>query len=239
MSPAIVYLAAGDSEEGFWVQLLVIVLLAAGIGVYGVAKSRIKKQAGPLSARPRQQAGGELKEFYSRFIGAARSAVIRKPVRFAELKKTEDRRQRTEDKYPSSVIRPLSSFEAAQPSVKGRPFFAEATKGKDLKSGMELLAKDFLVGVVEETNAVDRLDIAMRRMCFNELIRREELSAIASDALKVYILDEGGFYGKVIQCAAMKELAGRTGKTPQSREGHQTVDTAEQTTVNAYGEIDG
>jgi hypothetical protein len=203
MSPTIVYLAAGDNEEGFWVQLLVIVVLAAGAGVYSIAKSRARRPV-----------GGALKELYSRLTSAAKSAVGRRPVRFAEL-------QKTEDKYPSSVIRPVSSFEAAQPSAKGR----------DLKSGMELLAKGFLVGVVEQTDAIDQLDIAMRRLCFAELVRRGELTAVASDALKVYTLDEYGFFDKSIRCEAMVELAGRTGKAPQ--------DAAEQTTVNAYREIDG
>jgi hypothetical protein len=212
------YLAAGDSEEGFWVQLLVIVLLAAGVGVYGIAKSRVKKQAGPPSARPRQQAGGGLKEFYSRFVIATRSIATRKPV---------------------SILHTHTNIEnrASSNEHQDRPFFApnqeqfRATKGKDLKSGMELLAKEFLVGVVEETDAVERLDISMRQMCFTELIRREELSALASDALKVYILDERGFYGKVIQCAAMAELAGRTSESNR--------ESADEAAVNVGREIDG
>jgi hypothetical protein len=50
----------------------------------------------------------------------------------------------------------------------------------------------------------------MRCLCFTELVRRGELWAIASGALMVYTLDENGFYGKVIRCEAMAELAGRT-----------------------------
>ena len=81
----------------------------------------------------------------------------------------------------------------------------------------------------------------MRRLCFAELVRRGELWAVASIPLKVYTLDENEFYGKVIRYEAMAELAGRTPpgegaaeksettnepgrKSPQSREGHQTVD---------------
>jgi hypothetical protein len=56
----------------------------------------------------------------------------------------------------------------------------------------------------------------MRRLCFAELARRGELWAIVSSALKIYTLDEDGFYGKVIRCEAMAELAGRTGKSPQN-----------------------
>ena len=50
----------------------------------------------------------------------------------------------------------------------------------------------------------------MRRLCFAELARRGELWTLASNALKIYTLDEDGFYGKVIRCEAMAELAGRT-----------------------------
>jgi hypothetical protein len=75
---------------------------------------------------------------------------------------------------------------------------------------MELLNRDFLVGVVEATGLVDKLNISMRCMCFNELVRRDELFALSSDALKAYVLSEGGFFDKPIRSRAMAELAGRT-----------------------------
>jgi hypothetical protein len=76
---------------------------------------------------------------------------------------------------------------------------------------MELLAVDFLVGVVERTGLSDQRDITMQRLCFAELVRRGGLRAVASYALKVYILDGEEFYGKSIQCEAMRELSSRTG----------------------------
>ena len=72
---------------------------------------------------------------------------------------------------------------------------------------MELLNTDFLVEVVERTETVDRRDASMRGLCFNELLRRSELSAVASDALKVYTLDKDGFYGKTIRYEAMRMLS--------------------------------
>ncbi len=36
---ALFILAAGDSEDTFWTQLLVVVILAAGVGIYGMVKS--------------------------------------------------------------------------------------------------------------------------------------------------------------------------------------------------------
>lgn len=81
---------------------------------------------------------------------------------------------------------------------------------------MELLARNFLVNIVEQTDSPDRRDIEMRCLCFNELNRRGELWSLASTALKIYTLDEDGFYGKVIRREAMVELAGRTTEKPQN-----------------------
>ena len=165
---ALFILAAGDNEDAFWIQLLVVVILAAGVGIYGMAKSRAK--------RIERESNDETIE-----------ALIEQPT----------------------------------PHLKRR----------DLTSGMELLARDFLVGVVEQTGAVDQRDIAMQRLCFAELLRRGELWAVASNTLKVYVLDEGKLFGKEICCAAMKELAERTGKVAEQ--------TANQTAVHAGREIDG
>jgi hypothetical protein len=86
---------------------------------------------------------------------------------------------------------------------------------RDLAGGMELLARNFLTGVVDRTDSPDQRDIEMRCLCFTELGRRGELWAIASVALKIYTLDEDGFYGKIIRCEAMAELAGRTSDKPR------------------------
>jgi hypothetical protein len=86
-------------------------------------------------------------------------------------------------------------------------------RGKDLQSGMELLGLDFLLSVVEKTDSNEELDVTMRKLNFNELIRTEQLHAVDSNALKVYAMNEGGLYSRDAQCEAMKELAART---PQS-----------------------
>ena len=189
MSFATVYLAAGDSEEGFWVELLVIVILAAGAGVYSIAKTRAKWQV-----------SGGLQELYSRLSGAVKSAVVRKPVGLIQSGRPGTSGVTG---HPDSII-PVASQTTRI-----------ITKGRDLRSGMELLASGFLAGVVERTGEVGRQDIEMRRLCFEELIRRGELAALSSDALKVYILDDNGHFGKSIRCDAMKELSTRTSKQPQ------------------------
>ena len=87
-----------------------------------------------------------------------------------------------------------------------------AGKKRDLQGGMELLEAEFLVGIVERVGHGDFRDVVMHKLVFAELMRRGVLSAVNSDALKVYVLDKGGRYGKRIQCEAMKELALRTGE---------------------------
>ncbi len=82
--------------------------------------------------------------------------------------------------------------------------------GRDLAGGMEMLELDFLLSVIENTRGDDKNDVMMRKLNFNELLRREQLNKIDSDSLKVYAVDEGNLYGKDIQFQAMKELAVRT-----------------------------
>jgi len=134
---AVIVLGAVEDEKTFWIQLLMVVILATGVGIYGLVKSRVK--------RIKLEAHDEIIE---------------------------------------TIIEP------PKPLVKKR----------NLSGGMELLARNFLAGVVEQTGSSDPRDIEMRRLCFAELVRRGELWALASNALKVYTLDEGGFYGKVIRC---------------------------------------
>jgi hypothetical protein len=144
---AVIVLGAAEDEGTFWIQLLMMVILAAGVGIYGLVKSRAKRVE-----------------------------------------------QEIHDEIIETIIEP------PKPLVKKR----------NLSGGMELLARNFLVGVVEQIDTADQRDIEMRRLCFAELARRGELWAVASIPLKVYTLDENGFYGKVIRCEAMAELAGRT-----------------------------
>jgi hypothetical protein len=167
-------LLAGASSDGgdiIWGQLLVLVVLAAAVGVYMLVKSR--------AGRFKRHADDELIE-----------RLVERPVPHTP--------QRTRP------ISPLSFVGAFQ-----------AERRRNLKSGMELLAEDFLVSVVESRPAGTEIDdrvVEMQKMCFAELSRRSRLSALSSVALKVYILDEKAVYGKSVQCQAMSELAGRTQK---------------------------
>ncbi len=87
---------------------------------------------------------------------------------------------------------------------------AITTPHRNLAGGMELLKTDFLVGVIEELAGEDHRDVAMRKFAFAELVRRNELGAVESDAITMYARDEHELYGKLIQCEAMEELSRRT-----------------------------
>ena len=80
----------------------------------------------------------------------------------------------------------------------------------DLNSGMELLELDFLLGVIENTNAEDNNDVTMRKLSFNEILRRDKQDQVDSGALKAYAINQSNTYGKDIQCQSMKELTKRT-----------------------------
>ncbi len=85
-------------------------------------------------------------------------------------------------------------------------------KNKDLHSGMELLELDFLLSIVENTEGNGQNDVTMRKLNFNELLRRGKQDQIDSNALAVYTVNAGNLYGKDIQCEATKELVRRTAK---------------------------
>ena len=85
-------------------------------------------------------------------------------------------------------------------------------KNKDLRGGMDLLELDFLLSIVENTKDNDQNDVTMRKLNFNEVLRREKQNHIDSNALAVYAVNAGSLYGKDIQCEATKELSRRTAK---------------------------
>ena len=119
----------------------------------------------------------------------------------ANDKKTEMKRT-----GPGKVVEVRSSKGAAgMGEGRGGP-----GKDRDLGSGMEMLDMDFLLNVVEHIKGDDKNDVTMRKLVFNELLRREQLEAVDSNSLKIYTIDEDNLYGKEIQCAAMRKLTERT-----------------------------
>lgn len=110
-------------------------------------------------------------------------------------------------KGPGGKVVPLDGAE----ETAGETAMEKKTKAqRNLAGGMDLLELDFLLGVIENINGEEKNDVAMRKLTFNESLRRNQQNEIDSAALSVYAVDEKGIYGKDIQCAAMKELTRRT-----------------------------
>ena len=103
--------------------------------------------------------------------------------------------------------------QSAEAAGQEKPEGEGATeRNRDLRGGMELLELDFLLSIVENTRGNDQNDVTMRKLNFNEILRRSKQNQIDSNALTVYAVNAGDLYGKDIQCEATKELAKRTAK---------------------------
>lgn len=116
-------------------------------------------------------------------------------------------------RMPANKIVEMSSTKANPSDTDGQEKQEDdpaEEKNKDLRSGMEMLEPDFLLSIVENTNGNDPNDVTMRKLNFYELLRRQQLNTIDSNALKVYAVNERNLYDKTIQCEALKVLAERT-----------------------------
>lgn len=120
---------------------------------------------------------------------------------------SNDKKTETKRTGPGKVVEVRSTGKGPAGAAEGR---GGPSDDRDVGGGMEMLEMDFLLGVVENTKGDDKNDVTMRKLVFNELIRREQLDAVDSKTLKVYTVDEDKLYGKDIQCEAMKKLTERT-----------------------------
>ena len=185
-----------NGEDTIWMQLLVIVILAALWGIYSLVKARTKQF-------------GEQKQYHA---GGVRSSGTRFHGQIERLTELKDKCvgifQKTAQ--PKVVIEE-SVFDLDAADTAGqRKRKSELGSERNLAGGIEMLELDFLVRIVENTKGNDDRDVMMRKLSFNELLRRKQLKAANSNALKVYAINEGNLYDKDIQCGAMKELTERT-----------------------------
>ena len=180
-------------------QMLVLVILAASVGIYSLVKARAKQF-------------GEREQDYA---GVAGSAQTQPRWQNKTLRELKDKRIGVFSKAAQSkalIEEPVFDFGVSDIASRGKLKNELAKgRGKDLAGGMEMLEQDFLVRTVEKTKGDDNDDVMMQKLGFNELLRRGQLKAADSSALKVYAVNKGNLYGKDIQCEAMKELAERTG----------------------------
>ncbi|MHC4094748.1 MAG: hypothetical protein ACYSU3_01695 [Planctomycetota bacterium] len=186
----IILAASNTDEEGtFWITMLMLVILLAVVGVSSLINTRVKRfkaqKQHPLdgSSRPYSQRDEQIR------------AVKDKYIEF--FLKTAPTKKITKE--------PMFDFEATD-----KVSSAEYKEERDVSSGMELLDLDFLVKIVENTKGRNKKDVMMRKLVFDELLRREQVTAVDSKALNIYTMNKSKLYNKEIQCAAMKALAERT-----------------------------
>ena len=199
-SLAQIILAVGnsDGEDAIWMQMLVLVILVALLGGGSLVKTRVSSFKDEQQNYP--EGGGTSYTWLHRLI---------KPLK--ELKKK--RLGILETAQSKATIKEPVLFDTPDAAGRERPKGEAAQgKGRDLAGGMEMLELDFLLSVVENTKGDDKNDVMVRKLNFNELLRREQLNEIDGNALKVYAVDEGNLYGKDIQCQAIKELTVRTAR---------------------------
>lgn len=198
-----IILAVGgiDEENTFWIQMLVLVILVAVVGIVSLIKTRANRFKTQKQYWPEGAGRGHSRR--GRQIEALESLKELKDKCLGIFLKTAQPKTITEG--------PMFDFEAADIASQGKQKNEiDKARRKDVASGMELLELDFLLRVVENTKGDNKKDVMMRKLVFNELLRREQLAAVNSDALNAYTINEGNLYNKEIQCGAMKELAERT-----------------------------
>ncbi len=176
-----------EGEDTFWMQMLVLVILAASFGIFSIVKAKankIKRYNQPPSQHHR-----------------------RRPIQPVKLSAHNE--LSSSDRTTASKINKQTKF--VDKLFKDMPGEGE----RDLHSGMEILGQDFLLSIVESANgnADDTKDVAIRELNFKELLRRGKLNQADSLALKTYAVNKGNIYGKDIQCEAIKTLAERTAKS--------------------------
>jgi len=202
-----IFLAASnnDTETTFWIQILVFLLLATCWWVYNLVRNkanRFKDNEQDIINQTRRYTKGCRQSKPPNTHIAGEANVTHKYV--ASIQET---------RLPATEPPQQSKFDFDNPSITGQSQAGEKPpkqKMKDLDSGMELLELDFLLSVIGNTKGSDETNLIIRKLGFNELIRRGKLSYVSSYALKTYALNQDNLYGSDIQCEAIKELAERT-----------------------------
>jgi histone H3/H4 len=196
--------SSGDREDTIWMQILVLVILAALWGMYTFIKN---KPANPKGDKQKFEGTGSdyAKSSWQSLhrrknISRSKDDAHRKYP--AEIKGVDTHSEKT----PKSGVVSFSKS-----SVSGRG--GRGKKMRDVSGGMELLDLDLLLHIVHSTQSDDKDDVTMRKLAFNELLRRQGQDRIYSDALSVYAVDKSKLYGKDIQCEAIKELTQRTARS--------------------------
>jgi hypothetical protein len=206
--PHFVYLAASSGEETIWAQMLVLIVLAVGGGIYAFIKTRPGSRRGRMG--PVVTSHGIIGSGITRVSHFLQTVSKQIPSDKSIPLQNADENDAINQTSLINYQAPAVSEAVLQHNIRPGRGPAAKSPRRDLKNGMELLESSFLVKIIERPVDADGLDIEMQKLCFAELMRRRELAAISSEALKVYTLDKAGFYGKIIRRQAMEELFQRT-----------------------------
>lgn len=194
---------SNEGDDTFWMQILVLVILAGSFGIVSVAKAKANKFKEQNDPAYPQKSKYQRHWQIQPSPGHSKSSSLSVSMVEPKVNKRKTAKQ------------PMLNFYNPAKTSRARPKRKlvkekEKQKEKDLNSGMELLELNFLLSTVENTDGDDEKDIIIRKLNFKELLRRGELNRADSNALKIYALNKNNHYGKDIQCEAMKNLAERT-----------------------------
>jgi hypothetical protein len=203
---AILIAEIGDPGDSFFMQIFVFLLLGLFVGIYGYVKNAIKKHKDQ-----QQNFSEEAPIHYAksrwRFWLPHKPVSPRKGIVQEDIAKMKGARHRVTNPSQELEFDFNSSDAASHKNPKKKP---SKEKNKNLYGGMDLLELDFLLSIVENVKDNDQKDVTIRKLNFNEVLRREKLNQVKSKVLVVYAIDQDHLYGKDIQCQAMGELAKRT-----------------------------
>jgi hypothetical protein len=209
-------LAAGnsDGQGNFWTQILVFLLVAVALGLYSLLKRKPSQSRGPRQ-RPAGRTGiGPFKSHRQLHLSQKRITHLKNAVqKYAARAKDIPLHFRKPSK--KSMLNLDTAETAGQGKLKNE---SAEERGANLTSGMELLELDFLLGIVANTRGNDKNNVMMRKLGFNELVRRAELGRVSSSMLKVYAINQSNLYDKNIQCEAIRELSRRTADKSKQRQ---------------------
>jgi hypothetical protein len=182
-----------NGEDSAWITILVLAILAAGVGVWTSFKKRAAKSKGMQSEQDYSDAQLESgKVLYQ-----------------LNLQKKNESRKKFYHDLLTAPQEPKPITEIVQSSASAIPKRA-ARKKIDSTSGIEIIETVFLINIIEDAGSSDSNDVSMRKFAFNELVRRGLLCKADGPTLRIYALNRNNLYGKTIQCEALKELAART-----------------------------
>jgi len=203
-----------NGEENFWIQILVLLLVAVALGLYSLVRKKPGQLRGHNQKLTTITSTGHLQSHRQLHLSHKRITHLKNAVQKYAAKAKDiplHIRKLSKESMPN--------LDTAETTGRGNLKNESAGQRRaDLTSGMELLELDFLLDVVTNTAGNDKNNVTMSKLSFNELVRRAELNRVRSGILKLYAINQGNLYDKSIQCEAIRELSRRTADRSKHRQ---------------------